>query len=52
MSTADRALVDRSLTTFALNTYEFTRCTKYVFADGSFLLVHASGRAEANTINV
>ena len=50
MNTAARATEDRSLIDFATKKTVFSRAVVYDFADGSFLVVHDSGRVEANTI--
>jgi len=52
MTKADNALINANFRTFALRVVEFSRCKVLHFADGSFLVLHDNGRAEANTINV
>lgn len=51
MTNAHKAEQDVSWRGFALETFKFSRCTKYVFADGSYLIVHDSGRTEVNAYN-
>lgn len=51
MTTADKALIDRSICAFALRSTEFSDCVIFDFADGSFLVVRDNGRVEANQIN-
>lgn len=51
MTTAHKAEHDTSMRGFALDVVKFTRCTKYVFADKSFLIVHWNGRTEVNAFN-
>ena len=50
MDSATKAQNDASFRAFATKVTEFSRSTIYDFADGSFLVVWASGRTEVNTI--
>lgn len=51
-NTAARAIENRSLLSFAVRETTFSRCRVFDFADGSFFVIHDSGRVEANEINV
>ena len=51
LTTADFAGQDQSMLSYAIKVTTFTTCKVYDFADGSYLVLHDSGRIEVNEVH-